>query len=88
MNRPDQIKAEKDRWETKHLSKGGIHPEKTTSGLEVGVVYTPSDLENQDYLRDLGFPGEYPFTRGVYPTMYRGNLWSMRQYAGFADAEE
>ncbi|MBP1713653.1 MAG: methylmalonyl-CoA mutase, partial [Deltaproteobacteria bacterium] len=88
MNSSDQIKAEKARWETKHLGKGGIQPERTTSGLEVGVVYTPSDLENQDYLKDLGFPGEYPFTRGVYPTMYRGNLWSMRQYAGFADAEE
>jgi methylmalonyl-CoA mutase N-terminal domain/subunit len=88
MGNSDQIKAEKTRWETKHLSKGGIQPEKTTSGLEVGVVYTPGDLEDQDYLKDLGFPGEYPFTRGVYPTMYRGNLWSMRQYAGFADAEE
>jgi methylmalonyl-CoA mutase N-terminal domain/subunit len=88
MNNSDQIKTEKARWETKHLGKGGIQPERTTSGLEVGVVYTPSDLENQDYLKDLGLPGEYPFTRGVYPTMYRGNLWSMRQYAGFADAEE
>ena len=45
-------------------------------------------MENTDYLRDLGFPGEYPFTRGVQPTMYRGRFWTMRQYAGFGTAEE
>jgi methylmalonyl-CoA mutase N-terminal domain/subunit len=51
-------------------------------------LYTPLDLEAFDYERDLGFPGEYPFTRGVQPTMYRGRFWTMRQYAGFATAEE
>ncbi len=54
---------------------------------EVKNLYTPLDGET-DYLEDMGFPGEYPFTRGVYPTMYRGRLWTMRQYAGFASAEE
>ena len=88
MRSMDEIKREKERWEKGMLAKNPVSPAKTTSGIEVDVVYTPSDLEDFDYLRDLGFPGEFPFTRGVYPTMYRGNLWSMRQYAGFADAEE
>ena len=51
-------------------------------------MYTPLDVGEQDYGRDLGFPGEYPFTRGVQPTMYRGRFWTMRQYAGFGTAEE
>jgi methylmalonyl-CoA mutase N-terminal domain/subunit len=59
---------------------------KTTSGFELPPVMLPS--ETRDYLEDLGFPGEYPFTRGVQPTMYRGRLWTMRQYAGYATAEE
>ena len=57
------------------------------SGLEVEPLYTPDDVEI-DYERDLGRPGEYPFTRGVYPTMYRGRLWTMRQFAGFGTAAE
>lgn len=60
----------------------------TTSGIEVERLYTPVDIEPIDYCEDLGFPGEYPFTRGVQPTMYRGRFWTMRQYAGFATAEE
>lgn len=60
---------------------------KTTSDIEVDYIYTPEDLEGFDYMKNLGFPGEYPFTRGVQPTMYRGKLWTMRQYAGMADAE-
>ena len=59
-----------------------------TSSLEVARLYTPLDVADLDYGRDLGFPGEYPFTRGVQPTMYRGRLWTMRQYAGFGTAEE
>ena len=51
-------------------------------------LYTPLDVEGIDYEKDLGFPGEYPFTRGVQPTMYRGRFWTMRQYAGFSTAEE
>lgn len=60
---------------------------KTLSGLPLERAYTPTDVEI-DYRDDLGFPGQYPFTRGVYPTMYRGRLWTMRQYAGYASAEE
>lgn len=63
-------------------------PELTTSsGIVVDPLYTPADVQI-DYAKDLGFPGEYPFTRGIYPSMYRGRHWTMRQYAGFATAEE
>jgi len=60
----------------------------TTSGIEKKRLYTPEDLADSDYGRDVGFPGQYPFTRGIYPTMHRGRLWTMRQYAGYATAEE
>jgi methylmalonyl-CoA mutase N-terminal domain/subunit len=60
----------------------------TSSGAEVARFYVPEDLSDWDYREKLGFPGEYPFTRGIQPTMYRGRLWTMRQYAGFGDAEE
>jgi methylmalonyl-CoA mutase N-terminal domain/subunit len=59
----------------------------TISGLENEPLYTPDNVET-DYERDLGYPGVYPFTRGVYPSMYRGKLWTMRQFAGFGTAEE
>ena len=59
----------------------------TISGLENEPLYTPGDVE-LDYERDLGYPGVYPFTRGVYPSMYRGKLWTMRQFAGFGTAAE
>ena len=60
----------------------------TDSGIDVASLYTPEDVQSTDYQQTVGFPGEYPFTRGVQPTMYRGRLWTMRQYAGFASAEE
>lgn len=60
---------------------------KTSSGIVVDRLYTPEDVEI-DYEEQLGYPGVYPFTRGVYPTMYRGRVWTMRQYAGFGTAEE
>jgi methylmalonyl-CoA mutase N-terminal domain/subunit len=60
----------------------------TLSGIPLERVYTPLSQSESDYLHDLGFPGSYPYTRGVQPTMYRGRLWTMRQYAGFASAEE
>ena len=61
---------------------------RTSSDIEVRRLYTPEDREGADYERDVGYPGEPPFTRGVYPTMYRGRLWTMRQYAGYGTAEE
>ncbi|MGZ9159945.1 MAG: acyl-CoA mutase large subunit family protein [Candidatus Limnocylindrales bacterium] len=60
----------------------------TSSGIEIRDLYTPADIAGLDEERDLGRPGEYPFTRGVQPTMYRSRFWTMRQYAGFATAEE
>jgi methylmalonyl-CoA mutase N-terminal domain/subunit len=59
----------------------------TSSGIPLATLYTPEDAAT-DYERDLGYPGEYPYTRGIHPTMYRGRLWTMRQYAGYATAEE
>ncbi len=61
---------------------------RTLSGIESKGLYGPEVRDNVDYLRDLSFPGEFPFTRGIYPTMHRGRLWTMRQYAGFGTAEE
>src|SRR5215204_2457234 len=60
----------------------------TISGQEVRPLYTEEDREGTDPERDLGYPGEFPYTRGVYPSMYRGRLWTMRQFAGFGTAEE
>lgn len=60
----------------------------TGSGASVNQLYTPLDVADLNYTEDMGFPGQYPFTRGVQPNMYRGRLWTMRQYAGFSNAEE
>ena len=60
----------------------------TASGISEDVLYTPEDRDGADYSDNLGYPGEYPYTRGVQPTMYRGRLWTMRQYAGLASPEE
>lgn len=60
----------------------------TSSHISVHPLYTPADLKGSDYETEIGYPGEYPFTRGVQSTMYRGRLWTMRQYAGMGDAEE
>ena len=60
----------------------------TVSGEEVEPIYGPDDLDSHDYLTELGFPGQYPFTRGVYPTMYRGRFWTMRQFSGFGTARD
>lgn len=88
------IREERERWEKTTLGKALSKAQerkpvfRTTSDIEIGRFYAPSDIENLDYCDDLGFPGEYPFTRGVQPTMYRGRFWTMRQYAGFGSAEE
>src|SRR3981189_499657 len=60
----------------------------TSSHIPVNPLYTPADVKRSDYEHEVGYPGEYPFTRGVQATMYRGRLWTMRQYAGMGDAEE
>ncbi|HEX9090005.1 MAG TPA: methylmalonyl-CoA mutase family protein, partial [Anaerolineales bacterium] len=87
------LEEERKKWEQRTVSPEGSHaqlrkPEfQTPSGIPLPPLLTPADLD-PDYLEQLGFPGEYPFTRGVQPTMYRGRLWTMRQYAGYASAEE
>src|SRR5215475_10490319 len=60
-----------------------IRPAETTSGVEIKPLYGPADVAGLDYARDLGNPGEYPFTRGIHKHMYRERLWTMRQYIGF-----
>src|SRR5689334_12905917 len=88
------IAAARAQWEQQRvapaLKRGSERRERftTSSGIEVKREYDPDDLNGFDFCADLGFPGDYPFTRGVQPTMYRGRLWTMRQYAGFGDAEE
>lgn len=65
-----------------------LKPPATSFGKTLKPVYTPEDVEGLNYLEDLGFPGDYPFTRGIRPDMYRGRLWTMRQYAGYDTVEE
>ena len=62
--------------------------QETSSHVSIHPLYSPADLEGWDYARDLNYPGQFPYTRGVQATMYRGRLWTMRQYAGMGDAEE
>ena len=87
------IQDEKNRWQDGPLKKAlDKSPERkksfeTTSGIEMERVFTPGG-DNSDYMSELGFPGEFPYTRGVQPTMYRGRFWTMRQYAGFGTARE
>jgi methylmalonyl-CoA mutase N-terminal domain/subunit len=88
-----EIRGRKQQWEKETLAKSFDKlPEKgeffTSSDIKVSRIYTPDDIADLNYLRDSGFPGEYPLTRGVYPTMYRARFWTMRQYAGFGTAEQ
>ena len=100
----ERIAGERKRWEEETLkralergsAKGGSASgggerqdgEFRTSSSQIGRLYTPLDIADTDYLRDIGYPGEYPYTRGIQSTMYRGRLWSIRQYAGYGTAEE
>lgn len=93
-----KIRAEKERWlkelENDNRQERAMYGEArrvkftTISDAPVERLYTPADLEEFDYLRDLGFPGEYPYTRGIHRTMYRGRLWTMRQFSGFGTPED
>ncbi|SNR40573.1 acyl-CoA mutase large subunit family protein [Halorubrum vacuolatum] len=88
------IRADRERWAADTLEptreRYGERRDRfaTVSNLEVDRLYTPADVADLDYREDLGFPGEEPYTRGVYPTMYRGRPWTMRQFAGFGTATE
>ncbi len=90
----ERIRREQERWEKtilqEALRKGGERQDSefATSSTETKVIYTPLDIADIDFLRDIGFPGQYPYTRGIHPTMYRTRLWTIRQYAGYETAEE
>ena len=90
-----EIRSGKERWEEETLApvlerfgERDDEFETDTGGQRVDRLYTPADRPGQDYESDIGYPGESPYTRGVYPTMYRGQLWTMRQYAGMGTAAE
>jgi methylmalonyl-CoA mutase N-terminal domain/subunit len=90
----NEIRNALEKWEETTLQKAMSNmPERqarfiTTSSEPVDRLYTPLDIADMDYVRDLGLPGEYPYTRGIHPTMYRGRPWTMRMFAGFGTAEE
>jgi methylmalonyl-CoA mutase N-terminal domain/subunit len=90
----EHIRDEQKRWRENAYAKSaerfGERKDTSfrTSSTDVEPLYTPADSADLDYERDLGYPGEYPFTRGIQPTMYRGRLWSIRQYAGYGTPEE
>ena len=94
MSNAKTVTTARQAWEDsvlkKALSRSAERKERfeTTSGIEIKRVYTSEDAQDGDYQEKLDFPGQYPFTRGVQPTMYRGRFWTMRQYAGFGTAEE
>ncbi len=83
--REDTLRHKQTEWETK---LGTTQPGETVSGLRLKPLYTPLDLESFDYLEKLGFPGEFPFTRGIHSNMYLGRLWTMRQFSGFGTARD
>src|SRR5947209_4882003 len=97
MNDPESLNSLKEayeRWEetTLHQSLARF-PERmdefiTTSSEPVKRLYTPLDIAGDDYVAAVGFPGQYPYTRGIHPTLHRGRLWTMRMFAGFGTAEE
>jgi methylmalonyl-CoA mutase, N-terminal domain len=86
--------SSKKKWVEEILGPAlkGLKPRQTnyklSSGNEIEPVFAPEDLAGFDYDRDLGYPGQYPYTRGIHPAMYRGRLWTMRQYSGFGSAED
>ena len=91
---PSPVEVETERWKNETLDPAlAKRPERkksfqTVSLKEVDRLYTPADVENVDFSRDISFPGEFPYTRGIHPTGYRGKLWTMRQFAGFSTPEE
>jgi len=88
-----KIQAGKEKWDQGPVAKTLAKSPRqspfftTISGTPVERLYTPLDVQGLDYDRDLSYPGQFPYTRGVQPTMYRGRFWTMRQYAGFGDAK-
>jgi methylmalonyl-CoA mutase N-terminal domain/subunit len=90
VNDMDSIKRAKREWSERAEKSGKKRNAKftTVSSAPIDVLYTPDDIENINYLADIGFPGEFPYTRGVHHNMYRGKMWTMRQFAGFGTPED
>jgi methylmalonyl-CoA mutase N-terminal domain/subunit len=89
MTEFDKIKEDMEEWQNRVSDKKERQKSfRNLSDIEIKRLYTPNDIENLNYELDLGFPGQYPYTRGVYPNMYRGQFWTMRQFAGFGTAEQ
>src|SRR5437667_12666474 len=92
--RDKQVSKPREQWEENALKPALARSSErkatfeTAAGVPVERLYTPDDVADLDYERDLGYPGQPPYTRGVQPTMYRGRLWTMRQYAGYGTAQE
>src|SRR6516164_3568632 len=88
-DRLQEIRDAQETWEAVTEPTGPSAPSaQHDPSLDVKALYTPADLSEHDYLRDVGLPGQGPYTRGVHRAMYRGRLWTTRQYAGFASARE
>ncbi len=92
-NKLDELKKKKAAWEGEYQAAVKKHPERlerfsTVSDQEIDKLYTPDDIADFDYERELGFPGAYPYTRGVHNTMYRGRLWTMRMFSGLGSARD
>jgi methylmalonyl-CoA mutase N-terminal domain/subunit len=87
---PSEVERAAAEWKKRYEATAKERDDlfETISGNHVEPLYTPADDKDRDYLRDVGFPGEYPYTRGIHPTMYRGRLWTMRQFAGFGTAAQ
>jgi len=86
----DDFRNKKTTWKAVATDPAKTRPVKftTVSGEDVDLMYTPDDISHLNYLHDIGFPGEFPYTRGIHPNMYRGKLWTMRQFAGFGTPED
>ena len=90
MNDLEKYKRERERWEAARQEKSKDRPAKfmTTSSVPINHLYGPEDVADVDFFRDIGYPGEFPYTRGIHYNMYRGRLWTMRQFAGFGTAAD
>ncbi|MFQ5772317.1 MAG: methylmalonyl-CoA mutase family protein, partial [bacterium] len=86
----DKIKLAKKEWQIAKNENSKDRNAKfvTVSSEPIDILYTPDDVENIEFFRDIGFPGEFPYTRGIHHNMYRGRLWTMRQFAGFGTAKD
>ncbi|MBW1863868.1 MAG: methylmalonyl-CoA mutase, partial [Deltaproteobacteria bacterium] len=89
----NEIDRDHKKWQEKIDKVFASQPERidsfsTVSDREISRIYTPADVKDQDFARDIGFPGQYPFTRGVQPSMYRGRFWTMRMFAGLGSARD